>query len=98
MGSNNNRGTKTSAFGSPGRISHDSTPFYTSKLYEGLPEDKNIEYIENPIPPDLLDRIFCASAEEMSELPDNCVHLMVTSPPYNVGKEYDENLTLKEYL
>jgi site-specific DNA-methyltransferase (adenine-specific) len=22
---------------------------------------------------------------------------MVTSPPYNVGKEYDENLTLKEY-
>ena len=33
----------------------------------------------------------------MEELPDNSVHLMVTSPPYNVGKEYDENLTLKEY-
>jgi len=33
----------------------------------------------------------------MSELPDNSVHLMVTSPPYNVGKEYDENLSLKEY-
>jgi len=22
---------------------------------------------------------------------------MVTSPPYNVGKEYDENLSLNEY-
>lgn len=34
----------------------------------------------------------------MSELPDNCIHLMVTSPPYNVQKEYDEDLTLGEYL
>lgn len=33
----------------------------------------------------------------MTELPDNSVHLMVTSPPYNVGKEYDENFTLQEY-
>ncbi len=33
----------------------------------------------------------------MLELPDNSVHLMVTSPPYNVGKDYDENLTLKQY-
>lgn len=23
---------------------------------------------------------------------------MVTSPPYNVGKEYDEDFTLEEYL
>ncbi len=33
----------------------------------------------------------------MEELPDESVHLMVTSPPYNVGKEYDEDLTLQEY-
>ncbi len=33
----------------------------------------------------------------MSELPDYSVHLMVTSPPYNVQKEYDEDLTLEEY-
>jgi len=53
-------------------------------------------YEENPI--DELDVIFNHSSEEMTELPDNSVHLMVTSPPYNVGKEYDENLTLEEYL
>jgi site-specific DNA-methyltransferase (adenine-specific) len=34
----------------------------------------------------------------MKELPDNSVHLMITSPPYNVSKEYDEDLSLKEYL
>jgi site-specific DNA-methyltransferase (adenine-specific) len=34
----------------------------------------------------------------MAELPDNSVHLMVTSPPYNVGKDYDQDLTLDEYL
>jgi site-specific DNA-methyltransferase (adenine-specific) len=33
----------------------------------------------------------------MDELPDYSVHLMVTSPPYNVGKDYDQDLSLKEY-
>ena len=33
----------------------------------------------------------------MRALPDRSVHLMVTSPPYNVGKDYDEDLTLDEY-
>jgi len=98
MGPNSKRtGTKTSAFGSPGRVNHDSTPFYASKLYEGLPKEEITEYVENPIPPEFLDKIFCKSSEKMEEIPDNSIHLMVTSPPYNVGKEYDENLTLNEY-
>jgi DNA modification methylase len=91
------KGTKTSSFGSPGRIGHDSTPFYTSRLYEGLPKEELVKYIENPIPSESLDKIFCKSSERMEELADNSVHLMVTSPPYNVGKEYDENLTLNNY-
>ena len=33
----------------------------------------------------------------MRELPDRSVHLMVTSPPYNVGKDYDEDLTMDDY-
>jgi len=91
------KGTKTSAFGSPGRIGHDSTSFYASRLYEGLPNEKITKYVEAPISSEFLDRIFCKSSEKMEELPDNAIHLMVTSPPYNVGKEYDENLTLNEY-
>lgn len=90
-------GTKTSSFGSPGRINHDSTNFYASRLYEGLPKEQEAKYIENTIPPESLDRIFCKSSEKMEELPDCSVQLMITSPPYNVGKEYDKNLTLNEY-
>ncbi len=91
------KGTKTSEFGVPGRISHDSSRFYSGRLYEGLPTEKKVKYHENEIPEENLDRIFCKSSEKMEELPDESVHLMVTSPPYNVGKEYDEDLTLQEY-
>lgn len=90
-------GTQTSSFGTPGRINHDSSTFYNSKLYEGLNNGKDVEYVENLIEPQNINRVFCKSSEAMTELPDNSVHLMVTSPPYNVGKMYDENLSLKEY-
>jgi site-specific DNA-methyltransferase (adenine-specific) len=43
-------------------------------------------------------KIFIHDCREMVELPDEEVDLMITSPPYNVTKEYDENLTLKQYL
>ena len=90
-------GTKTSAFGSPGRINHDSSKFYNSKLYEGLKNEKNVKFVENPIDQKYINKILCKSSEFMTELPNDSVHLMVTSPPYNVGKEYDENLSLEEY-
>jgi site-specific DNA-methyltransferase (adenine-specific) len=90
--------TKSSSFGSPGRIGHDASAFYAGKIYEGLAQDKRTDYIENPIPDASVDRIFCRSAEDMSDLPDNSIHLMVTSPPYNVGKDYDRDQTLAEHL
>lgn len=94
---NNGNGTKTSSFGSPGRYGHDSSEFYASRLYEGLKSDKVVKYIENPIPQNFINKTILKSSEFMDELPDNSVHLMVTSPPYNVGKTYDQNLTLAEY-
>jgi len=90
--------TRTSAFGAPGRISHDSSRFYASKLYSQAPPPGVCEYVENPVPPAFLNTILNKSSEDMAELPDHSVHLMITSPPYNVGKEYDENLNLDEYL
>lgn len=90
-------GTQTSSFGTPGRINHDSSKFYNSKLYEGLNNGKDVKYMENQIDPRNINKVFCKSSEAMSELQDNSVHLMVTSPPYNVGKDYDNNLSLKEY-
>jgi DNA modification methylase len=90
--------TRTSAFGTPGRISHDSSAFYAGKLYSQVQPASVCEYIENPVPPEYLNAIFEKSSEDMAELPDHSVHLMVTSPPYNVGKEYDRDITLAEYL
>ncbi len=92
------KATKTSSFGTPGRFGHDSSAFYQSKLYSTASQEISTEYEENQITSEILDRIICKSSEKMDELPNNSVHLMVTSPPYNVGKEYDENLTLEEYL
>ena len=93
----NKKGSKTSPFGSPARINHDSSVFYASRLYQGLKGGKEVKYIENFIPTVFLNKIFCKSSEQMEELPTNSVHLMVTSPPYNVGKDYDKNLSLYEY-
>jgi len=36
--------------------------------------------------------------EKLSETPDNKFDLILTSPPYNVGKEYEDNLSFGEYL
>ncbi|MEA2006155.1 MAG: DNA methyltransferase, partial [Acidobacteriota bacterium] len=91
-------GTETSSFGSSGRINHDSSRFYNTRLYKGTIPEKIEKHIENPIPPEVLNKVFCKSSECMDEIPDNSVHLMVTSPPYNVTKEYDEDLTLEEYM
>lgn len=101
MGKSNNdpekQGTQTSAFGTRGRVNHDSSEFYKGKLYadQELPEPD--EWIENPILAENLDQLYCTSSEQMSAIPDASIHLMVTSPPYNAKKEYDDDLSLEEY-
>ena len=92
------RKTQTTTFGSVVRESHSSKKFYSSKLFKGFEIPKNIEYRETKIDVKDLDRLYCKSSEKMDEIPDDSIHLMITSPPYNVGKEYDNDLTLDEYL
>jgi len=96
------KGTQTSAFGTNGRINHDSSKFYNSKLYKELDNQYNYKKIidknENELPVELVNKFILGSAEKMQELPDNSIHLMITSPPYNASKEYDKDLSLKEYF
>lgn len=41
------------------------------------------------LPKEYLDKITCADSEEiLKKLPDNCIDLVFTSPPYNFGLEY----------
>jgi len=90
--------TATSDFGTSGRVSHDSSRFYGGRLYRGLTRGGDSELGEKTLDEGNVNRIFCKSSERMDELPDRSVHLMVTSPPYNVRKRYDDDLTLNEYL
>ena len=66
-------------------------------MYENRPSEHAVPYLETPLPPTLVNSIVLGSADCMDALPDCSVHLMVTSPPYNVGKEYDADLTLQQY-
>ncbi len=91
------RGTRTSPFGVSGRESHDSSAFYSRRLYASLGEETG-EYLEREVPGDIIDGVHLIDSRDMSVLPDDCIHLVVTSPPYNVGKEYDDDLGLNEYL
>ena len=91
------QGTRTSAFGIAGRINHDASEFYGGKLYADQQPPEPDNWTENPIPAENLNRLYCASSTQMSAIPNASIHLMVTSPPYNAKKEYDEDLSLAEY-
>ena len=91
------RKTETTNFGSIVREGHDSKKFYSSKMFNEFKMPENLEFRENHIPKKNLNKLYAKSSEVMDEIPDESIHLMITSPPYNVGKEYDNDLTLKEY-
>lgn len=45
--------------------------------------------------------VICGDARRMREVADESVHLVVTSPPYNVGKAYaahDDQMSMAEYM
>lgn len=90
--------TSTREFGVGSRLSHDSSKFYSKKLYSELNLNGSENKFENEVPKKYLNCFIQGTSENMSQLPDNSVHLMITSPPYNVSKEYDADLSLTEYL
>jgi site-specific DNA-methyltransferase (adenine-specific) len=94
-----NIGTKTSSFGTTSRINHDSSRYYNSRLYSELSKkDEKTVGVDNKFPEEFKNKIIYGTSENMKGIPDNSLHLMITSPPYNVSKEYDQDLSLNEYL
>ena len=53
---------------------------------------------EQEFPQELENKIQPVSAAFMQDIPDDSLHLMVTSPPYNATKEYDSDLSLEDYF
>ena len=78
------RPTSTSNFGAGRRESHDASAFYDRFTAPAVSDDAHI----NSCP--VVDHIFTADARKMTEIPDACVALVVTSPPYFAGKAYEE--------
>ncbi|MCY3410927.1 MAG: site-specific DNA-methyltransferase [Candidatus Heimdallarchaeota archaeon] len=94
------KGTKTSEFGAPKRENHDSTYFYESSMYDELKDVRTdpSDGLENPLPPGLINKIILGDSRDLSLIPDLSLHLVITSPPYNSRKIYDQDLSLGEYL
>ncbi len=80
--------TATSDFGSGKRESHDSSPFYRRFAAPVVSTD---ERVETPV---VVDTLFHMDAREMTtaQVADRSVALIVTSPPYFTGKEYETDL------
>jgi site-specific DNA-methyltransferase (adenine-specific) len=66
-------------------------------MYDGESFKEPKDARSQSIPSEHLNRLFTQSSEDMHQLPDYSVHLMVTSPPYNAQKDYDQDLSIAEY-
>lgn len=69
------------------REAHDASSFYARFQPPEISDDDHITVAR-----ELGDGCFVGDARSMDALPDNCVALVVTSPPYFAGKEYEEAL------
>jgi DNA modification methylase len=80
------RSTATASFGSSRRESHDATGFYERFVAPELSDDSTVA---RPKKKDVIHR---HDARDMSMVESNSVALVVTSPPYFAGKEYERSL------
>ena len=78
--------TSTATFGSSRRESHDASTFYDRFVPPEVSSDATVE------PPRARDAIYVHDARDMSAVASNSIALVVTSPPYFAGKEYEESL------
>jgi site-specific DNA-methyltransferase (adenine-specific) len=88
--------TSTSAFGVSRRETHDASIYYNSRINKGIASQRDVGEPQE-LPETFRNVVLTGDARE-NPLPDNCVQLVVTSPPYNASKAYDDDLTLDEYL
>jgi DNA modification methylase len=80
------RSTSTSAFGVSKRESHDASGFYRRFTPPALSAESEVADHR------AIDKLIVGDARRMDEVPGSSVALVVTSPPYFAGKEYEESL------
>ncbi len=81
------RRTATSNFGVGRRENHDASGFYDRFRPPELSDEQWI-----PAPAPVAEPFVCGDARHMDKIEDGSVALVVTSPPYFAGKQYEEEL------
>jgi DNA modification methylase len=81
------RRTTTSNFGVSRRESHDASGFYGRFEPPRLSDDDEVKPAD-----EIAEPFVCGDARDMHTLADGKVALVVTSPPYFAGKQYEEEL------
>lgn len=81
------RSTSTSNFGVGSRENHDARPFYDRFRPPALSTDSTVLA---PVP--VAEPFVLGDARSMDAVADGSVALVVTSPPYFAGKQYEEEL------
>ncbi len=84
--SDRRKATSTSSFGTGRRENHDARSFYARFMPPRLSADDAIN------PPGQVDEFFYGDARRMDKINPGSVALVVTSPPYFAGKEYEQAL------
>ena len=84
--------TATSSFGAGRRESHDASAFYARFPSPELSRDDRVKRADGFDTPQAI----LGDSRNMDRLPDSCVALVVTSPPYFVGKEYEQAVAGRE--
>jgi site-specific DNA-methyltransferase (adenine-specific) len=78
--------TRTRAFGAGNRESHDASDFYARFRAPKLSDDETINRCS------IANSIIHGDARDMATCDDSSIALVVTSPPYFAGKEYEQAL------
>jgi site-specific DNA-methyltransferase (adenine-specific) len=81
------RGTSTSNFGVGRRENHDASAFYDRFRPPELSDEQRV-----PAPTPVAEPFICGDSRHMDKVEDGSVALVVTSPPYFAGKQYEEEL------
>ena len=86
MAERRRRPTATSAFGVSKREGHDSSAFYARFMPPEISNDATVNE------PKIVDEIIVGDSRAMTDVADASVALVVTSPPYFAGKQYEAAL------
>ncbi len=78
--------TSTANFGSGRREGHDASAFYSRFVAPEISTDTTVNRAE------VVDVVFNEDARSMMKVASSSVALVVTSPPYFAGKQYEESL------